>query len=304
MNLTVSDKKGLSMREINPYLKEVEKYLVDLPILDRNKIISDLNSEILENRNILMQPASITADHKRIENGFDAYLVKNSSSSFGKVIFKTLAVMFICFLLFLTFLIWKFTPLFEIDEKNQKVTILGGLIDLDGKAGKFIIGNEVHFTVSNYTNDLTGSIPTSPSARILNLDFESGKFELETSLTTEVSFECKLSSPPTQEMIKDSNDSINLNFTELEGSNCTIRIPENLKVLARGETAAFELREPLFDIDLALESGNVSISPKNSRTYFYDLTVNSGHLEEFSGSSKESAEHIIRVKLESGNISR
>lgn len=295
------------MKEINPYLKEVEKFLEDLPILDRNKIISDLNSELLENNEILKRPASVVADEKRIEAGFDAYKVKNSKSSFGRVIFKTFAFMFVCFLIFIGFLMWKFTPLLKIDEENQKVTILGGLIDIDGKSGKFIVGDEVHFTASNYTNDLTGSIVILShelNSTPIKLNFESGKFTFQTSPTDDFSFECKLSSPPTEDMITQAPNSIVLNFKELEGSNCTISIPEKAKFFAKGETAAVDLVAPHFDFDLELESGNIVISPDENRTYDYDLKVETGILSDYTSTDDVAGEHKIRIRLESGNISK
>jgi len=295
------------MKEINPYLKEVEKYLVDLPILDRNKIISELNSEIVENREILKQPASTTADEKRVEAGFGPYKSKNSKSSFGKTILKSLAFMFVCFLIFIGFLVWKFTPLLSIDEENQKVTILGGLIDIDGKAGKFIVGDEVHFTESSYTNDFSGSTPMSAplsAQKMLKLKFESGKFEIETHESSELTFECKLSSPPTQEMIDDVSDSVTIDFSELEGSNCQLKIPSGVKLEARGETASIELKAPHFDIDLELSTGNIIFIPSESRSYFYDLKVSTGNIDNFSGVDFNTAEHRIKIHLNTGNISR
>lgn len=292
------------MKEINPYLKEVEKYLVDLPILDRNKIISELNSELLINREILKTKPLYTANDKRIEAGFENFEVESPRSSFGKAVLKGCTFMFICFLLFVGFLMWKFTPLFKIDEENQRVTILGGLIDIDGKAGRFILADEVHFTASNYTNDLTGSIAATSDKDQIYLYFESGKFDFKTSNSKEISFECKLSSPPTDQMIKQVDTNITLDFRELEGSNCTIKLPENAILIAQGSTAAISFDFPRFDIDLKLETGNVTLNPDENRTYFYDLSVESGQVMDFQNSDMQTAEHRIKIDLNTGRISR
>lgn len=291
------------MKEITPYLKEVEKYLVDLPIHDRNKIISELNSQISENTEILKQPSFITANNKRTQHGFENYEMKKQGSSFGKTIFRTFAFMFVCFLIFLGFLMWKFSPLLKIDEENQKITILGGLIDIDGEAGRFIIGDEVHFTVSNYTNDLTGSIEAKEIQSVV-LAFESGSFDIEANETNEITFECKLSSPPTADMLQENIESVEINFEDLDGSNCTFKIPQNIKFIAKGQTANFELNRPIFDIDLEFATGNVNISPNAQRTYFYDLNVATGNISDFESSPNNTAEHSIRVKLDTGNISQ
>ena len=291
------------MKEINPYLKEVEKFLVDLPILERNKIISDLNSELAENPEMLKQAPLNTANNKRVEAGFKNFQVKNSGSSFGKIIFKTFAFMFVCFLIFLGFLIWKFTPLFEIDEENQRVTILGGLIDIDGKAGRFIISDEVHFTASNYTNDLTGSI-AKENARKVTLLFESGKFDIETNANAELTFDCKLSDQPADNMIKQVGDSVTLNFKELAGSNCTLAIPERSQIKAIGNTAAFDINKPFFDLDLELETGNVILNLSENRSYTLDLDAATGNVDQFESYSSNNGEFNIKIKLDTGSISR
>lgn len=292
------------MKEINPYLKQVEKYLVDLPILDRNKIISELNSEIQENRQILEKSPLLTANEKRIKAGFENYETETAGKSIGKAFFKGCAFVFVCFLLFVVFLTWKFTPLFKIDEKNQRVTILGGLIDIDGKAGRFILIDEVHFTAANYSNDLTGSIVTNRENLPVYLNFESGKFDFKTHVESEVSFECKLSSPPTDDMIKQERNKILINFEDLEGSNCTIKLPEDSKLIASGNIGAVNFEAPKFDIELELDAGNIIITPDQTRTYFYDLSVDKGHKDEFDNSNKESAEHKIIINLNTGSISK
>ena len=292
------------MKELNPFLKEVEKYLDDLPILERNKIISELNAQLQENPELLRRSHLATANEKRIEAGFDSYQVKSSGSTFGRILFKTFAFMFVCFLLFVGFLVWKFTPIFKIDEENQRVTILGGLIDIDGKAGKFIVADEVHFTVSNYVNDLTGEIKLDGNDKPIYIYFESGKFDFETTETSELSFECKLSSPPTDEMINQSDVEIILDFKQLEGSNCAFKIPARSRIITRGNTAAVTLTKPDFDFNLKLEVGNVILDLSEDKSYFLDLNTKTGNLDEFKSFSSNNGEHRIKVEVNTGSISR
>ncbi len=290
------------MKEINSYLKEIEKFLSDLPVLARNKITSDLNQKILDDQSLLDESPLKIANQARVQAGYPAFLKPVKKGSFGKAILKTFAFMFICFLIFIGFLVWKFTPVFKIDEENQRVTILGGLIDIDGKSGKFIIADDVHFTESGHNNDFSGTILSKTATTEIILNFNAGKFHLKNSETEEFTFECKLSTPPTESSIVESSNEIKLDLSSFESSSCDLLIPKNAKVIIKGDTGAVEASLPHFDLNLELDRGNLKLEQDTDRSYYFDLNVETGNIDTFNGTSAEKAEHKIITKIKTGNI--
>lgn len=287
---------------MNPYLKEVDKFLDDLPILERNKITSDLHQRIMNDESLLEVSPLEIANRLRVESGHDTLPPVKAKFSFGKAFLKTMLFMFICFLLFLAFLIWKFTPVLEIDNETQRITILGGLIDIDGKSGKFVIGDDVHFTASSNSNDFSGSIVSQAATSKIIINFNSGKIDFKNSETEEFSFECKLSTPPSDSSIVESAHQVILDLSQFESSSCDLMIPKDTKVIVKGDIGAIEVFNPHFDFDLELDKGNLKIEQDVDRTYYFDLSVETGAIETFNGTTAEKAEHKIVAKIKTGNI--
>ena len=133
------------MHNINTYIKAVEKNLADLSIIDKSRIISEIHQQISANPTLMNEAPIAIANEKRVALGFNRFDPAKQTSVF-RFIMKSMGIMMIIFMFFIGILIWKFTPLLKVDEENNRITILGGLIDIDAKAGKFKIGNDYHFS--------------------------------------------------------------------------------------------------------------------------------------------------------------
>lgn len=279
----------------NEYLKEVEKYLSDLNVMDRAKILSELaESDINLSTNHLE-----LANKKRVEHGHLPYIHKEKVSIF-RFLMKMSAVFFGIFLLFITFLIWKFTPVIKVDEPNQRVIILGGLIDIDAKAGKFKIGNDYHFEDASYTNEFQTSLSLDSEIDEIIFDIKSGKVEIKTTDKEQLTVDCKLEAPPMLDSIKKSRDEIVFNFGKIAGS-CTLLVPTNRKLSVRSDAASISLIEPEFNSYIELQNGNVSILESPETSYQYDLSIKEGIKDDFNSSVDQDA-YEINIKVTNGNI--
>lgn len=283
----------------NQFLKQVEKYLSDLNITQKSKILSELSEE-LEVEDLSFLDPLTTANQKRISLGLAPYSQKQRKS-FASLLVKAFVVLTIVFVIFISFLIHKFTPLFKIDEKNERVTILGGLIDIDGKSGKLKIAGDVQFTDAKYNNSFDLDLDVAPSVNNINFDLGSGNYTFETSSTEKLHLNCKLSSPPLSNIIQEKPQTISIDLRKYLGS-CKVKIPKGKFVNIEADEASVNLLKPEYNVAINLDNGTVEIAPKSDVAYDYALSIeNGGHIGQFE-SLGGSAEYNIDVKIDNGTI--
>ncbi|MBD65902.1 MAG: hypothetical protein CME62_11890 [Halobacteriovoraceae bacterium] len=277
------------------FLKKVEIYLIDLSLVDRNRILSELIAEDITGDNPMQ-----VAEQKRREHGFPPFPHQNNTGCF-KLMLKTFVVMFALFLIFIGFLVWKFTPLFQIDEEKQKIVILGGLIDIDGEAGKFKIGETYHFEKSKYQNEFQSRMPLTSEIDEVILNLNSGKIDIHPSSNEELSLKCQMETAPGPKLIK-KDQSITFDFSKLNGS-CRIEVPAAGKLSLNAQAATINLIEVENDISVYLENGNVGIKENTELLYQYSFDIGQGFSDEFETSAAQGAIEI-QIEIENGGITK
>ncbi len=284
------------------YLKKIEHFLSDLLISERLDLLNKIQDEIKEKSDLELQDALVYTNIKRGELGFSPYVDKKPFSFF-KLFMKLTAAMSVITIIFISVLLYKFTPLLKVDEENNRVIILGGLIDIDGKAGKFKIGDDYHFTKDTFSNDLQASINLDEDKDEVIVKFLSGSFELKNAEDGEFKLDCKLEKPADQNVIEHQVDFIKIDLTTSGGSNCTLAIPEDKKISLEGQVSSVTVLNPIFNLYVDLESGKVAITPEEEIDYLYRLEVKSGYIGEFETSEAENA-YEIQINIESGSVIR
>ena len=286
--------------DINQFLNKAQKYLDDLNITEKSKIISELSIE-LKGQDLSVLDIQNEVNQKRVEHGLAPHN-KKKDSNFGSLLIKSFVVITIVFVLFISFLISKFTPVFKIDEKNQRVIILGGLIDIDGKAGKFKVGDDVQFSGSTHKNEFAAKLSLTKAQKEIDVDILSGKYTIKTAKDGVLNIECKLAEVPPADLIKSSSDKISLNFGDLAGS-CDFAIPENKTLTLSAEAAHFMLIKPKFDTEISMDNGHIEIAPDTNHSYQYELFVEEGLIDAFQSDSTN-AEYSIKARLDNGTIKK
>lgn len=286
------------MRDLNTFLSLVEPFLTDLNVTQRARILSELSSELADKDLALQDPKTI-ANQKRIELGLGTYIEKKQHS-FARFLVKSMVIMSLIFAALIIFLVLKFTPVFKIDEENERVTFFGGLIDIDGKAGKLKIGSDIQFTDAKYTNSFDLELDVAPSVQNINFDLASGNFDISTHPTSKLNLRCKLSTPPLSNIIQEKAQTISINLSRYQGS-CDIQLPKNKFINLEAEQATINLLEPEFNTLIDLENGGLNIKPKADIAYDFQLSVETGFISPFE-SMGSSAEYTIEAKVENGSI--
>ncbi len=288
------------MQNHNEYLKQIEFYLSDLSVIERAKLLSEIHVEISEKELSELAPPLSYANSKRAENGFVPFLEKKKFSVLS-VFFKFVSITIITMMLFLGFLVWKCTPIFKVDEENNRVTILGGLIDIDGKAGKFKIFDEYHFSKDNYNNDLQASIALDQDKDEINISFDSGSFNLVNSEDSNFKLVLKLADQAGKDIIGQVEDYIKIDLTKISGASCELGVPEDKKIILEGKQGSINIITPEFNSYIELDGGKVAITPEQEIDYNYNLEVTNGFIGEFESSEADSA-YEIRVNINTGSI--
>ena len=294
------------MNNHNEYLIRVESYLTDLEVTQRSKILIEANQEISQMELVELLPPLEFANEKRAEHGFIVYRAKKKVSLLS-LFFKFSLIMLLIVVSSIGVLIWNFTPILKVDEENNRIVLLGGLIDIDGKAGKMKVFDDYHFSDDSFTNDFQASIALDNEKEEVILNFNSGSFHLKNSSDENFSLDCKLANPPTQDIISQKDDLVQIDFTKIDGLNCALSIPHDKKITIEGKQASIKVPSPEYNLYIELENGKVYLTPEQEIDYTYNLSIENKSPNNYIGDFKSSEADVsfeIRINLQSGAIIR
>jgi hypothetical protein len=300
-------------QKLENYLYQLEKALKDVRPSERSQIILENKEHIIEARQKypdksmgqiltdLGAPEKV-ANHYLLDRGLKTYKPNRHPflKWFSIMFLGSMALMMITVLV----MVWKFTPLFKIDEKKQRIIILGGLIDVNGISGKIKVGDHYQFVPNKFTNQFNGTLDV-PRVDFdeLVINFESGSLDFKTNMERKLTWDCKLERPPGQEFINMSKDVIEMDLKKSGGASCTIEVPIVLKLTLDGDDAQISLIEPEFDSFIEIKNGLVQLQMNPEVEYKYDLSVKNGKAPRPKSSTSDGA-YEVRVNLESGSITK
>lgn len=302
--------KIFSMRmETNQYLIKTEHYLKDLSPSDKANIILEiqdhLNKQVSEfpKKDIqiiiseLGSPQSVANKYRR-QKGISDFK-ENKPFSFFKFIFSISVILFTIFVIAIGLLIWNFTPIFKIDENSNRITILGGLIDVNGKSGKVKFMDHYQFTDNNFTNSFEGSIDIiEENYDELVVNFKSGTLNLTYNEQNQVNWNCKLDSPPQEDFVNRSEEIVELDFEELDGISCDISAPTRFKTTVDATDGRVTILGPLNDTFVELTNGDIIFRPNPELDYKYELDATRLDINTFESSTAKDA---IEINLTTKN---
>jgi hypothetical protein len=233
-----------------------------------------------------------------------------AEKSTGAQIFKWLTIGFLGTLsilcLTVVLLVWRFTPLIGVDEKTGRVTLLGGLVDLNGAEGNlFINGKKIDLLDNDKSKKVSGA-QTVDTSRIhaIQIPFGDGKITMKTSSDKSVHWDCRFDGRHgSGQLLEKPGSMMMFDFGHAADIKCEIEVPKHLKTYLEGNNGHVELEKPENDVELNLTNGKVSIEPKEGIAYHYDLKVDQGVVQEFKSSNDPHAVQI-KMKISNGAISK
>lgn len=243
------------------------------------------------------------ANHYRLDRGLKTFKPDRHP------IFKWLSITFLgsigLFLVFMLTLVWKFTPVFEVDEKNQRVVILGGLIDINATSGKMKIMDEYKFVDNKFTNHFDGSIdfPREEYDELV-INFKSGILNLSTSPDAKLTWNCKLEVEPNEDFMDRNKGVVVINLENYEGVDCEIGVPSEVKLTVDGKDAQISVSDAEFDTYIEIENGSVFFNYNPEVDYSYDLKVENGTVAPDFTSSNEKDAYETKIYIDNGSIQK
>lgn len=301
-------------KKLNEYLFLLEKHLSDLSASDRARIILEIEEHIKESLEkysdktldqVLedLGPAQKVANHYRLDRGLKTF--KPQKHPFIKWLSITFLGSMGLFLLFILILVWKFTPIFEVDDKNQRIVVLGGLIDINGTSGKIKVGDQFQFVDSKFANNFEGSIdfPREEYDELV-INFKSGQLNLNTASSAKLEWNCKLEVPPNNDFMDRNKGVVVINLENYEGIDCDLQIPPEVKLTLDGKDAQITFNDPEYDTYLELNNGTVYFNYNPEVDYNYDLKVKNGTVSSAFTSSKSKDAYEVKIYLENGVIQK
>ncbi|MBG58895.1 MAG: hypothetical protein CME67_02065 [Halobacteriovoraceae bacterium] len=297
-------------QNLEQYLFELEKHLKDLPPSKRSKIVADNHQHILEAREKypeksmseilrdLGSPQKV-ANHYRLDLGLKTFRPKKHPflKWFSITVLGSIAIFFA----FITVLVWKFTPLAKFDEEEQRVILLGGLIDINGNSGKIKIFDQYQFVENRFTNQFDGSFELTPDMNEILVNFDTGMFTFTTTTSKRASWNCKLQMPPEKDIVSILPHALEINLEAYGGGSCDIEVPVDATLTVVGKDGQINIHEAEFDVMTEFTNGNINWMPNPEVEYSYDIRLQKGLSDSFTSSTLPNA-YEVKFYLENGNI--
>ena len=315
--------------KLEQYLGKLEKGLGQIPVSEKAEIITEIKSHILD--------AKAKDDSKKIEDILAAigepelvanrYLIERGLKPMKAPthpIFKWLIIGFLgtfaIIVLFITVLIWRFTPIMKIHD--DKVTLLGGTIDVDKDSESYFsrtmnIGNYGNFeertfdfnkiksvSIQNGSGDIKINSIKKGDA-VLRVERKGYKCDLaakldangELTVTTSDKHHCSSTSieadlpPNTNIKVKTSSGNININS-----------VHGNVKAqTGSGDLGVYIEKNTRSNLELVTGSGNLFVALPKGATVNYSLTSGSGKVDS-DFVSKKDGNIVISAKTGSGDL--
>lgn len=304
--------KNPQNQDLENYLARLEKCLMSTSVSERAEIITEIRSHVLDaaDRDPTQGVRGVLASLGEPEVVANRYLLerglKPSKPPKGPVV-KWLTIGFVSTfgiaVVAVLILLSMFTPLIKVDEKANRVVILGGVIDIDGDAGKIRIG-DTNLHSDKEKGKFEGTKKITPSKhREFRIDMEVGKIKIAPSIDDRLSFECNYRGKLADHDLSESNGVVDLHIEASGGVDCNVKIPESLDLGVRVETGTVNVSDIKRSVSVEIETGELTFKPETKTKYKYDATVRTGTIESFDSSSSQNGVPV-QFRIGVGKISK
>lgn len=311
---------------IEHYLSQLDRELQALPTGQRAEIITEIRSHILEaserdpSKNVQSILDDMGAPHVVAQKYLAQKGVKGWTPSpvrnWLRIFALGVAGMFALAIFSTVFMIWYFSPLVHVDEAKGRVTLLGGLIDVNESTETVKIGGMSmkgsitgdSFNIKGTTSgdsweeyETTGGSKsageedlTASKVKLVKIPFNNAKLEIRTTDTGNFKWSCKnmaSANPP----ITVSAGVLTFDLEKVKMAKCELKLPEGVKAEIKGTNGTLELLKPAAAYDIKVINGKVGIKPDTSRVYDFEVKVVNGLQDEFERSSDKQA---LKMKVD------
>ncbi len=297
---------------LESYLTSLEQVLQPFPVSDRAEIVTEIKSHVLSalERDPQTRLDTVLAALGEPETVANRYLIerglkptKPPMSPVVKWVVIGFLGTFSMILIFAGIIFTRFMPLLHVDEVKDKVSLFGGLIEVDGEDGQVLISGAFGDGWHGEKYSFEGSVPVTRGQSI-SVKFGNGKLEVTNAEDSKLSWNCSSrGSPASAPKPTTDQKGVALDLSAFLGVKCELSVPENAKLAINGSNGKLEFDEPHYNLAANLANGKVAIHPDDDHFYRYELAVTNGKTDSFVSSDKADAYSVV-IHLVNGKISR
>ncbi len=275
------------------FLKRAEGHLkdLDISISARANAIAELSNRIENNSAILKESPIKYTNRLLLEMNIEIPRKKVSGFS---LLLKFVFASFILFFVLLGIAYYKFSPLLKITD--DRVVILGGLIDIDAQTGSFKVD-------SHYSSNLGDQQVFKGSSNTINkiaINAQNAQLHISCSANGTFAWNCKSSNEVTSNFVNEENGILNFNMKDLKAIECQISIPLKKEIELDAKNINVALDKVCSNIDIDADNGTVIMLENPEVNYSYDLKVSKGFIENFNNAKV--FDYKIKVDIDNGSI--
>jgi hypothetical protein len=296
--------------QINLFLKVLEGYLTEFNTQERHTIVNESRQNLTDMASKYPDWSVKKIIHalggpKVIANRYLAEAGKKlhpNHLSIGQGVFLAGGIMAASFALLFIYAVYRFTPLVLV--KQDRIQLLGGIIDIDNRLGSFKMGTDFEFRDADYENIFDGSIDIGEDVEDLSLNFDRGQIEIAMSADERFSWNCKLEQEPNDQFLKNEKESLSVNLSQFGGAQCNLKIPSRLKITLTGQSGKVDLVDPANDSYIQLTNGLIALSFNPELKYRVETQVSNGSVDPAFKNLKDEGGIEIKVDLQNGRIQK
>jgi hypothetical protein len=279
--------------KIETYLTSLEKALRALPVSDRADIVTEIKSHILSamERDPTTPVGEVLSAMGEPETVANRYLAERGQTFVKPPVspmVKWVVIGFVAtigmLILFSTMVLFRFSPLIEV--KDNRVKLLGGLIDVDDDSAP--------------SRTFKGHHHLEDDKRPLSIIAVNSKFDLHNS-QDDFRWECKTSNSSKPMGIRGDENGLTMDLSAYEGIKCDFYLPEKHPINIEFTNGKIDVEKPHYDLTLKGANGKIDFEADSNSAYKYNLNVKVGKLDKFSSSDKADA-YKIKMQLDNGLI--
>lgn len=295
--------------KLETYLERLEKALARIPTSDRAEIVLEIKSHVHESRSKHPDDSisGILAGLGEPESVANRYLMERGLKP-GKPskspIVKWLTIGFLGTLGILVstalILVWNFTPIVSIKGDEGKVSILGGMISINGSPS----GHQDDWQTGSQATAFkeNGSFSTNNNHHRVKILFSNTKADIFWKNQDSIHWDCKLLGQRHPNIASSKGSDVVLSLAN--ASKCSVTIPHRLSLYLTGSNGKISLNKPTSDYEIDLTNGVVVIAPDPEVEYRYDLKTTHGVIDRFDNANNMPAAKSAKVSIVNGTIKR
>lgn len=293
----------MSDPRLENYLATLDRALAPLPVSDRAEIVTEIKSHVLSaiERDPGNSLDSVLTALGEAETVANRYLLERGLKTGKPPISPVVKWVVIGFLGTFAILvagivaiILHLSPVIDVNSKEDRVTLFGGLIKVDGEnisiRGQHIEGGRSFAGVSEAS--------FAPGQKI-GVKFSNGKLDFSMAADGKLAWDCKGSKEIVAKLVP-SDLGETLDLTAPAFLKCEIRVPAGVMLAVRGSNGSLEFDRPRFSLDGELANGKVSFQPEKRVRYAYAFSVTNGRTDEVT--AEPNPEYKITMRLSNGQI--